>query len=116
VIGTGVFSGNGEALFLSGPLGLLLTIIVLGFIAICVGETISELVQVWAVPNAIYEYISAFVDRDLAAVVAVLYWYVFPLAGFLSSRLHARRASRADDGAILVLAPGMPSPVRLLCR
>ncbi|KAH8890573.1 hypothetical protein GQ53DRAFT_866849, partial [Thozetella sp. PMI_491] len=80
VIGTGVFSGNGEALSTAGPLGLIITVMVLGLIAVCVGETVSELVQVWAVPNAVYEYIYAFVDKDLAAVIALLYWYSFSSA------------------------------------
>ncbi|ORY60027.1 amino acid permease-domain-containing protein [Pseudomassariella vexata] len=77
VIGTGVFTSNGQALALAGPLGMLFTVIILGLIAIFVGETISELVQVFPVPNAIFEYVYAFVDEDLAWVVGVCYWYSF---------------------------------------
>ena len=80
VIGTGIFSGNGDALAASGPVGLLLDVLVLGCIAICVGETVSEFVQLWGVPNAVYEYVAAFVDEDVAWVVAILYWYSFASA------------------------------------
>ncbi len=80
VIGTGIFSGNGDSLATSGPVGLLLNVVVLGLIAICVGETVSEFVQVWGVPNAVYEYVAAFVDEDAAWVVAILYWYSFAAA------------------------------------
>ncbi|KAK3377587.1 amino acid permease-domain-containing protein [Podospora didyma] len=90
VIGTGVFSGNGEALYLSGPVGLLLDVIALGVLTLCVGETVSELVQVWAVPNAVYEYVAAFVDRDIAWVVAILYWYSFA-AAFASQMIAAAK-------------------------
>lgn len=80
VIGTGIFSNDGPSLSASGPVGLLLNVFVLGVIAICVGETVSEFVQVWGVPNAVYEYVAAFVDEDAAWVVAILYWYSFAAA------------------------------------
>jgi amino acid permease len=32
-------------------------------------------VQVFRVPNAIYEYIAAWVDEDIAWVTGIMYWY-----------------------------------------
>ncbi|KAK3363172.1 amino acid permease-domain-containing protein [Lasiosphaeria hispida] len=75
VIGTGVFSGNGSTLAVAGPLGLLLNVVGVGLVAVCVGETVSELVQLWTVPNAVYYYIKQFVDTEAAWVVTGLYWY-----------------------------------------
>jgi yeast amino acid transporter len=53
-----------------------------GAIAWCVGETVGELVQVFRVPNAVFEYISAFVDEEIAWGCTFLYWYcwatIFP--------------------------------------
>ncbi|KAK0707342.1 amino acid permease-domain-containing protein [Lasiosphaeris hirsuta] len=75
IIGTGVFSGNAIALTVAGPVGLLVNVLGLGLVAICVGETVSEFVQLWAVPNAVYYYIKYFIDDEAAWVVTILYWY-----------------------------------------
>lgn len=45
--------------------------------AICVAETVSELVQLWTVPNAVYYYVKYFVDTEAAWVVTALYWYSY---------------------------------------
>jgi amino acid transporter len=46
----------------------------MSIIAICVSEGISELSQKFAAPNAIVEYVRAFVDEDFAWVVGIAYW------------------------------------------
>lgn len=74
MIGGGIFSNNAQALELSGPNGLILSIVTIGVIAICVGECISEMVQQFPAPNAIVEYVTAFVDKDLGWVVGIAYW------------------------------------------
>ncbi|TID16437.1 amino acid transporter [Venturia nashicola] len=75
VIGGGIFNNNATALELSGPDGLILSIVTMGIIAICVGECVSELVQQFPAPNAIMEYVRAFVDKDIGWVVGIAYWY-----------------------------------------
>ncbi|KAK0753681.1 amino acid permease/ SLC12A domain-containing protein, partial [Schizothecium vesticola] len=77
VIGTGVFTGNGNALAVAGPVGLLLNVAGVGLVAICVAETLSELNQLWTVPSAVYFYIKHFVDTEAAWVVTALYWYSY---------------------------------------
>ncbi|KAK0645438.1 amino acid permease-domain-containing protein [Cercophora newfieldiana] len=77
VIGTGVFTGNGIALAVAGPVGLLLNVVGVGLVAVCVAETVSELTQLWTVPNAVYYYIKYFVDTEAAWVVTALYWYSY---------------------------------------
>jgi amino acid permease len=74
VIGTGVFTDNGQVLALAGPLGMLVGVVSLGLVAFCVGDTVSEFVQVFPAPNGIFEYIHAFVDEELAWVVTICYW------------------------------------------
>lgn len=76
VIGTGVFTGNAKALELAGPGGFLFAVAILGLLACCVGETISELVQLFPTPNAVFEYVKAFVDEEWAWVVTIQYFYV----------------------------------------
>ncbi|KAL2011103.1 hypothetical protein VTN00DRAFT_3821 [Thermoascus crustaceus] len=77
VIGGGIFNNDGEALEVAGPAGLLLSVGVIGIVAICVSECISELVQQFPVYNAVVEYVRVFVDEDLGWVVGVAYWYMF---------------------------------------
>jgi amino acid permease len=78
VIGTNIFNGVGEALRISGPLGLLVAMVFAGFVAICVGETISEMVQVFPVPNAAFNYVKYWLgDEDIAWAIGTLYWYAW---------------------------------------
>jgi amino acid permease len=49
-----------------------------GFVAICVGETISEMVQVFPVPNAAFNYVKYWLgDEDIAWAIGTLYWYAW---------------------------------------
>jgi amino acid permease len=52
----------------------LLGLLLMGILAICVMEGLSEFVQLMAVPNALFELIRAFVDEDLAWCCGVAYW------------------------------------------
>ena len=74
VIGVTIFYGDGEALEVAGPSGALLAFAVVGIVAICVMEGISEMIQMFPTPNALMEFVRAFVDEDLAWVVGVAYW------------------------------------------
>ncbi|CAN9417229.1 unnamed protein product [Alternaria alternata] len=48
-----------------------------GVIAICAAEGLSELTQLFPAPNAIVEYVRAFVDEDLAWVIGIAYWFTY---------------------------------------
>jgi yeast amino acid transporter len=74
IIGGGIFAGDSEALEVAGPGGALIGLMLIGILAICVMECVSELVQLFPVPNAIVEYIKAFVDEDLAWCAGLAYW------------------------------------------
>jgi amino acid transporter len=60
----------------AGPVGGLITFIIVGFGVIFVMEGLAEMIGHWPIPNSIVEFIKAFVDRDLAVVVGVAYWRV----------------------------------------
>ncbi|ERF68742.1 hypothetical protein EPUS_07229 [Endocarpon pusillum Z07020] len=77
VIGVTIFSNGGQALEIAGPGGMLCAYCIVGLIAIAVMEGVSEMVQLFPAPNAIVEYVKAFVDADLAWVVGVAYWYTY---------------------------------------
>ena len=53
---------------------MLIAYCIIGLIAIAVMEGVSEMVQLFPAPNAVVEYVKAFVDVDLAWVVGVAYW------------------------------------------
>ncbi|XTI89222.1 hypothetical protein V2W45_1201031, partial [Cenococcum geophilum] len=65
VIGTLAFNTAGQVLATAGPVGLLVAIILIGAIGWCVREIVREMVQVFRVLNAIFKYISAWVDKDI---------------------------------------------------
>jgi amino acid permease len=58
---------------------MVLAYFIMGLVAIAVMEGVSEMVQLFPAPNAVVEYVKAFVDADLAWVVGVVYWYWFTL-------------------------------------
>lgn len=45
--------------------------------SICVMEGLAEMIVMWPVSNAMVEFVKVFVDRDLAIVVGISYWYRF---------------------------------------
>ncbi|KAL9119523.1 MAG: hypothetical protein Q9187_003920 [Circinaria calcarea] len=77
LIGTGIYVGDGQALRAAGPGGLLTALTIVGLIAIAMMEGLSEMIQMFAAPNALVEYVKNFVDQDLAIVMGVLYWYTY---------------------------------------
>ena len=74
VIGVTIFQEDGEALKVAGPSGTLLAFGIVGVVAIFIVEGVSEMIQMFPTPNAIMEFVRAFVDPDLAWVVGVAYW------------------------------------------
>lgn len=72
----GLFENSGEVLRISGPLGGISAYIVVGIVVICVMEGIAEMVGHWPIANCMFEFIAKFVDKDLAIVIGIAYWYV----------------------------------------
>ncbi|KAN0083495.1 Amino acid permease/ SLC12A domain containing protein [Elaphomyces granulatus] len=79
VIGSGIFHNNAQALELAGPAGMILSVVVIGIVAICVNECIAELAQQFPVYNPIVKYVRVFVDKDLGWIIGIAYWYTFAL-------------------------------------
>lgn len=72
----GLFDNSGEVLRIAGPAGGLMAYIVVGVCVICVMEGLGEMIGHWAIPNCLVEFVAKFVDKDLAIVVGLAYWYV----------------------------------------
>ena len=87
IIGIGFATTSGQVLAIAGPGGTLVAFGVNGFVAICVMEGICEMIVLWPISNAMIEFVRAFVDKDLAIVVGIAYWYVISqLSGYISSK------------------------------
>lgn len=74
MIGVTVFYSDGKALQVAGPAGALLAFALVGIVALCVMECVSELIQMFPTPNAIVEFVRIFVDEDLAWIIGIGYW------------------------------------------
>lgn len=48
-------------------------------------EGLSEMAVLWPVSNATVKYVKAFVDRDLAIVIRLAYWFVDSYIPFFGS-------------------------------
>ncbi|PWY68486.1 amino acid transporter [Aspergillus heteromorphus CBS 117.55] len=88
VIGSGIFTNNGVALAIAGPMGLMLAALVMSVVVCAVNECIAELTQQFPVYNAIVEYVRTFVDDDLGWVIGLAYWYAYT-ASFSSQTVMA---------------------------
>lgn len=77
-IGMGLFENSGEILNIAGPVGGLIAYIVVGIAVICIMEGVAEMIGHWPIANAMVEFVKAFVDKDLAIVVGLAYWYPSP--------------------------------------
>ena len=73
IIGVGFFDNGGEILAIAGPAGAILAFGIIGIVAILVMDGIAEMLVAWPIANPMYEFVSVFVDRDLALVVGVAY-------------------------------------------
>ncbi|PMD22268.1 hypothetical protein NA56DRAFT_98136 [Hyaloscypha hepaticicola] len=78
-IGLGFATTTGEVLAISGPAGVLTAFAVVGIVAIAVMEGICEMIVLWPISNAMIEFVRTFVDRDLAIVVGIAYWYTYSI-------------------------------------
>lgn len=87
VIGIGFFRGSSKSLAISGPVGSLIAVAVVGVVATAVMEGIAEMIIRWPIPNAMVEFVKSFVDEDLGVAIGIMYWYIVHSCCFPSSSL-----------------------------
>lgn len=75
VVGVEFFVNSAEILAIAGPGTALLAFALVGALACCVMDGISEMTILWPAANPMVEFVRYFVDRDLAIVVCIAYWY-----------------------------------------
>ena len=69
-----MFSDTGKILSLAGPWGGLLAIGIVGAVVVLVMRGITEMISYWPISNALVEFVSSFVDKDLGVLVGFGYW------------------------------------------
>ncbi|GAB7347545.1 hypothetical protein MBLNU459_g4436t2 [Dothideomycetes sp. NU459] len=100
-IGLGIFVLTGEMLRIAGPAGTIVAFGIVSVISIWVMNGIAEMIQLWPISNAFVEFVAAFVDRDLATVVGIAYWYAYSMAFQSLLVTAASLASRWDTPTVL---------------
>ncbi|PYI34009.1 hypothetical protein BP00DRAFT_455080 [Aspergillus indologenus CBS 114.80] len=79
-IGTGLFVGAGSAYAKSGPAGLLLAYIVVGFVLWCVMQSIAELATVFPTAGSFPHWATRFIDPAVGFSLAITYGYCYTIA------------------------------------
>ncbi|KAE8450328.1 hypothetical protein EG329_006756 [Mollisiaceae sp. DMI_Dod_QoI] len=78
-IGMGLFVNSGEILRIAGPMGGLMAYIVVGICVICVMDGVGEMIGHWPIANCMVDFVAKFVDKDLAIIVGIAYWYCYSI-------------------------------------
>lgn len=80
VLGVGLYVRGGLILRLGGPVALLLSFALMGFLAWGVMQCIAELLCIWPISGALSTYVSEFVDAELGIAVGVAYWFTYAIS------------------------------------
>lgn len=73
-LGTGLYWRGGQMLWVSGPLAMFLSFLLVGALAWAVMQCIAEMLCIWPVPGALSSYVASFIDPELGIAVGVAYW------------------------------------------
>jgi len=80
VLGVGLYVRGGLILRLGGPVAVLLSFALMGFLAWGVMQCIAEMLCIWPISGALSTYVSEFVDVELGIVVGVAYWFTYAIS------------------------------------
>ncbi|KAJ5734610.1 proline-specific permease [Penicillium manginii] len=79
-IGTGLYWRGGQVLELGGPLAVVLSFLLVGFLSWSVMQCVSEMLCIWPIPGALSAYVSEFVDVELGIATGVAYWFTYSIS------------------------------------
>lgn len=72
-LGVGLYLRGGTILQLAGPLAVVLSFAIMGILAWCVMQCITEMLCIWPLPGALHLYVEEWVDKELGITVGVVY-------------------------------------------
>ncbi|KAH6885938.1 putative proline-specific permease [Thelonectria olida] len=79
-LGTGLYWRGGQMLWVSGPLAMFLSFLLVGALAWAVMQCIAEMLCIWPVPGALSSYVASFIDPELGIAVGVAYWFTYAVS------------------------------------
>lgn len=71
----GLYIQTGAILRLGGPWALLLSFALVAVLAWAVMQSIAEMLCIWPISGALYEFPSVFIDPEIGVAVGIAYWY-----------------------------------------
>jgi amino acid transporter len=74
-LGVGLYVQGGAILRLGGPCALIASFVIMAVLAWSVMQCIAEMICIWPISGALYEFVSVFVDNEVGIAVGVAYWY-----------------------------------------
>ncbi|KFA72692.1 hypothetical protein S40288_03369 [Stachybotrys chartarum IBT 40288] len=111
-LGAGLYWRGGHALQVGGVLSLVLSFLLVGFLAWAVMQCIAEMLCLWPIPGAISVYVRTFVDDELGIAVGVAYWFTYSISFSALLAIVATQVSfwtngneTYNDAIIYVLTP-----------
>lgn len=77
VFGVGYFHNVSYAFQMAGTGWTVVSLLIVGIIAFCVVDCISEMLSCFPITNPMVEFVRAFVDKDVALLVGTAYWLAY---------------------------------------
>ncbi|KAL2214743.1 hypothetical protein CC79DRAFT_1339585 [Sarocladium strictum] len=78
-VGTGLFLGSGVAIYMAGPLGVLLGYFLFGLVVCEVALISAETIGFLPVSGGFIRFVTRFSDRALGITVALTFWYLLSI-------------------------------------
>jgi amino acid transporter len=73
-LGVGLYVRSGQILEIGGPVAVVVSFAVMGFLAWTVMQCFTELLCIWPVPAALPLFVKRFVDDELGDAIGLAYW------------------------------------------
>ena len=73
-IGMGFYVRTGAVEAVGGPSAVLIAYLSLGLLSLAIMQCIATMLRVWPISFALMAFVEAFVDEEVALIVAWLYW------------------------------------------
>ena len=74
-LGVGLYVQGGTILHLGGPWALVISFALMSVLAWSVMQGLAEMLCIWPISGALYEYVSVFVDPEVGEAVGIAYWF-----------------------------------------
>ena len=74
VLGVGLYIKSGNILRVGGPAPVLIAFAAMGLLSWTVMQCLGEMLALWPISGALFEFVGTFIDPELGATVGITYW------------------------------------------